>query len=94
MGCLLYVPQPGIEPAASVCALTGTQKCSLVVYGTRHQPTEPPGQINSVLSFKSGSLTHKKENKNGDIDFSGSGLQSGLKGRDLAYSVSFILSLA
>ena len=44
ISCLLYAPQPGIEPTIYVCALTGDHTHNLLVHGTMLQPTEPPGQ--------------------------------------------------
>ena len=45
--------QPGIEPATSVCALTGHQACNLLVQRVMCPPTEPPNQGSSTfkLSF-------------------------------------------
>ena len=45
-GCLLYVPQPGIEPTAWICTLTRNQTCDFLVYRLTLRPTEPhwPGQ--------------------------------------------------
>ena len=37
-------PQPGIEPATSVCALTRNGTSNMLVYGMMLQPTEPPSQ--------------------------------------------------
>ena len=42
-GCLLHVPQPGIEPTTYVCDLTGDWTHKLLVYRTKSQPTEQPG---------------------------------------------------
>ena len=33
IGCLPYVPSPGIEPTTQACALTGNQTCNLLVHG-------------------------------------------------------------
>ena len=40
VGCLLYMPQLGIEPAAEVCALTGDLTHDFSVHGTTLHPTE------------------------------------------------------
>ena len=42
--CLLYVPQPRIDPTTQACVLTRDQTCKPLVYGTMLQPTEPPSQ--------------------------------------------------
>ena len=41
ISCLLYMPQPWIEPATCSCALTGHQTHDLSAYQTMLQPTEP-----------------------------------------------------
>ena len=50
IGCLSYAPQLGTEPATLACALTRDWTCSLSVYKTMLQPTEPhwPG-LNDVF---------------------------------------------
>ena len=52
IGCLLYTPQLGIEPATLECALTQNQTHNLLVYGMMLQPTEPPGQSCMLLVLK------------------------------------------
>ena len=42
--CIPYVPRRGIKHTTSVCALTGNQTRSLLVYGMTLQPAEAPGQ--------------------------------------------------
>ena len=51
IGCLLYEPWPGIEPATQVCALTGNETHHLWLYRVTLQPTEPPSQNGSIRFY-------------------------------------------
>ena len=44
IGCLLYTPQKGIEPATQICALAGNQTLKLLLQGVILQPTKLPSQ--------------------------------------------------
>ena len=59
IGCLLYLPQLGIEPASWVCALIGDQTFNLSVYETMLQPTElhSPGLKHFLIVFSFMCLT-------------------------------------
>lgn len=44
IGCLPYMPRPGMGHTTSVCALTGNPTRKLSVYGKTLRPTELPSQ--------------------------------------------------